>query len=171
MNSSHELELETTYRFSMGEDLRVIGIEADPKVSLYEVIITYMNDNDDFQVGKVLQVDLQDPSSAKTFKFMSSKTSRLNNTIKQRIFDIHMHDDHYIYGGQANYLESTTVTSSLDIDWTSSSKYYGYFEVYTNNENCVVKSVRDARDFGPDKSSDFRGDLEALSWKIWEQTE
>lgn len=81
VTASHVLDNESVYKFEMGENLRVIGIGTRPEDNLYDVFITYMNEGDNFQVGKVLYVDLSDTSTAKMFNFMSSKSSVSGNTI------------------------------------------------------------------------------------------
>ena len=48
VNSSHILEEEYTYKFTMDENLRVIGIGTRPEDDLYDVYITYMNEGADF---------------------------------------------------------------------------------------------------------------------------
>ena len=102
---------------------------------------------------------------------MSSKTISQGNTIEQRIFRIKQDYDYYIYGGQANYIESTSSTSSLELDWSAGSLHYGYFEVYTNNEHCVIQKQRDELDFGPDKGIDYDGILEELDLRFYTETE
>jgi len=89
VSAGHVLDNESVYKFEMGENLRVIGIGTRPEDSLYDVFITYMNEGDDFQVGKVLYIDLSDTSTAKMFNFMSSKSTASGKTVSQRIFDIH----------------------------------------------------------------------------------
>ena len=130
-----------------------------------------MNEDTDFQVGKVLYVNIADTSTARMFDFMSSKTRSQGNKIEQRIFRIKQDYDYYIYGGQANYLESTTSTSSLELDWSAGNLHYGYFEVYTNNDHCTIQKQRDSLDFGPDKGIDYDGVLEELTLRFFTETE
>ena len=88
VNSSHTLDPETIYKFTLDDDLRVIGVGTRPEDSLYDIYITYKHEGDNFQVGKVLKVNIEDTTTAKMYNFMSSKTSSQGNTIDQRIFKI-----------------------------------------------------------------------------------
>ena len=48
VTSSHVLEDESAYKFTLGENLRVIGVGTRPEDDLYDVYITYMNEDTDF---------------------------------------------------------------------------------------------------------------------------
>jgi len=62
------------------------------------------------------------------YDFMSSKTSSLGgNSITQTIAGLYQDDDYYLYGGYSNYIEDSTETSSIDIDWSAGDNHYGYF--------------------------------------------
>lgn len=79
VSSSHVLESDVIRKFTMDADIKVIGVGTRPEDDLYDVYITYMEINSDLQVGKVLYANLADPSSARMYDFMSSKTSSLGN--------------------------------------------------------------------------------------------
>lgn len=48
VSSSHVLEDESAYKFTLDENLRVIGVGTRPEDDLYDVYITYMNEDTDF---------------------------------------------------------------------------------------------------------------------------
>ena len=74
VDSSHELTEESIYKFTIDHNLRVIGVGTRPEDDLYDVYITYINEDRKFKVGKVLFVNLADTSTARMFDFMASKT-------------------------------------------------------------------------------------------------
>ena len=105
------------------------------------------------------------------YDFMSSKTSSLGgNSITQTIAGLYQDDDYYLYGGYSNYIEDSTETSSIDIDWSAGDNHYGYFQVFTNSDHCTIQKQRDEREFGPDKSTSFDGDQEELEWRWFTET-
>ena len=81
VKSSHVLEPEFIYKFTMDEKLRVIGVGTRPEDDLYDIYITYKPEGDNFQVGKVLKVNIENTSNAKMYNFMSSKTRSQGNMI------------------------------------------------------------------------------------------
>ena len=60
-----------------------------------------------------------------------------------------------MWSGRTNWLSIDKDNPFLSTDWTDSSKLYGYFEVYSENDVCSASS----KGYGLDEAVAFTGEI------------
>ena len=70
-------------------------------------------------------------------------------TINLRHFRYLKEDGVFIWGGTANYVAGYGDESSLTFSWMETRRKFGFFTVWTTDENCYTEEDKEALSWGP----------------------
>ena len=126
----YKMEPIMTKIYDMGVSVRVLDITTYPDEDKYLVEVSYVEEGETAEVGRVLRVNLQDDEQAQQYSFMSDLDTFLDNPIERKITKVKHEDDYFLFAGTTNYLEGVSDIADLDINWTKSNKQFGFFDVY-----------------------------------------
>ena len=128
IEEDHELDHQETVLLNMGEDVRVIGVEVPDTDNLYQIYISYVELQDESQIGKVLVLDMLELTGAYSFEFMPSQAAA-----NFEMLGFVNQGENFLYGGRTNLYESFGTTSqAITVDWTDNENYFGFFDAYSS---------------------------------------
>ena len=92
---------------------------------------------------------------ATTYYFMNEMGSFDGNAMKMSLYQTKIEQDYILYGGSTNYMRGTGDLRSIVTDWTDQDKQFGFFMVWTSNQECYSGGDRELMEFGTDYKRTF----------------
>ena len=170
LDNAYNLAPQSTRVFEDPEANGVLAVQTQPETDLYEVLVVYKTLD---ERGKILKMNMKEYDEdaknvglkATTYYFMNEMSSFDGNAMKMNLYQTEIDNDYILYGGSTNYMRGTGDLRSIVTDWTDQDKKFGFFMVWTSNQECYSGGDRDLMLFGTDYKRTFeRPDDLRVKW-------
>jgi len=70
---------------------------------------------------------MEDSSRVKIYDFMPTINEVSNLPVSLKLRNMAYDGEYFLFGGYSNYLPEDVAISNVEVNWTGTSKHYGFF--------------------------------------------